>query len=105
MTPELLSELVSKRVVGIDIAVIQLGLGRDAKDAAVTIRTHLIDLLGLLDRNAGLDAAADDLDRCVRTVVAARDRGTIEDRHVRLLGEAHARFRVRFEAAGGIFTE
>lgn len=105
MTPELLSELVSKRIAGIDMAVIQIGLGRDVKDAEVTIRAHLIDLLGLLERNAGLDAAADDLYKCVRAVVVARDSGSIEDRQLRLLGKAHARLRDRLTAAGVIFTE
>ena len=105
MTPELLRKVVSKRISGIDIALIQIGLGRETKNAVVTIRAHLIDLLGLLDRNAGLDAAADDLYRCVRAVVAARDRGIIDDWQVRMLGKAHARLRDRLKGAGVLFIE
>ena len=54
MTTELLSELLSKQVAGLEIALIQIGLGRDAKDGAQILRAHLIDLLSLLDRNTGL---------------------------------------------------
>ena len=105
MTPEPLRELLTKRIAGIDIALIHIGLGCDSTDAAETLRAQLIEVLGLLDRNSGLDAAADDLFRCVRAVVAARARGTIEDWHVRLLGKAHARFRARLEGAGALFIE
>ena len=100
MTPELLNELVGKRVAGIDAALIQIGLGRDAKGAAANIRAHLIDLLALLDRNPGLDAAVDDLQKSVHAVVEAGDRGGADDRQTRLLTEAHSRFRTRLAAAG-----
>lgn len=99
MTPERRNVLVRERVEGIDTALIQIGLGRDAKAAAETIRAHLIDLLGLLDRNSGLDAAADDLHRSVQSVVEAGTSGRVEDRQARLLGEAHSRFRNRLQAA------
>lgn len=100
MTPELLKELVGQRVAGIDAALIKIGPGRDAKDAAVTNRAHLIDLLGLLDRNPGLNAAADDLQKSAHAIVEAGDRGGVEDRQMRLLTKAHTRFRARLEAAG-----
>lgn len=97
MRPEQLNELV----VGIDAALIQIGLGQNAKDAAVTIRAHLIDLLALLNRNSGLDAAADDLQKSVHTVVEAGERSGADDRQLRLLTEAHVRFRDRLAAVGG----
>ncbi|GJD95024.1 hypothetical protein [Methylobacterium iners] len=100
MTPELRHELVSRRVEGIDAALLQVGLGRDAKDAALTIRAHLIDLLSLLDRNPGLDAAADDLQRSVHDVMEAGARGKVEDRQLRLLSKAYERFQSRLEAIG-----
>ncbi|GJD96916.1 hypothetical protein [Methylobacterium iners] len=104
MTPELRQELVSRRVEGIDAALLQIGLGRDAKDAALTFRAYLIDLLGLIERNPGLDAAADDLQKSVHAVVEAGESRGIEDRQARLLVEAHARFRARLEAAGVEFN-
>lgn len=106
MTPELLDELLSKRVVGIDKALIQISQSRDAKDAALTIRAHLIDLLSLLDRNPGLDAAADDLYKSVTAFVEAGAYGaSAEDRQERLLAEAYARYRERLEAAGVEFIQ
>jgi hypothetical protein len=101
MTPELRDEIVSKRIVGIDSALIQISQDHDAKGAAVTIRAHLIDLLGLLDRNPGLDAASDDLYKSVMAIVEASAHGSgAEDRQVRLLAEAYARYRDRLGAAG-----
>ena len=98
MTPKLLNELLSKRIVGIDAALIRISENKNAKDEALTIRTHLIDLLALLDRNPGLDAAVDDLHKSIQAFVAAG--AGVEDRQTRLLGEAYARFRNRLEAAG-----
>ena len=101
MTPELLNELLSKRILGIDKALIQISQSRNAKDAALTIRVHLIDLLSLLDRDPGLDAAADDLCKTVMAFVEAGAYGrSAEDRQERLLAEAYARYRDRLEAAG-----
>lgn len=99
MTPELRNELVSTRVNGIDAAMLRIGLGRDAKDAALTIRAHLIDLLGLLERNPGLDAAADDLQKCVRVVVEGDPSG-VEPRQLRLLNRAYERLQGRLAAVG-----
>ena len=106
MTPERLNELLSEQVVGIDKALIQISQSRNAKDAAVTIRAHLIDLLSLLDRNPGLDAAADDLDKSVMAFVEAGAYGrSAEDRQERRLADAYAHYRDRLEAAGAIFTK
>ena len=92
MTPELLNELLSNRVLGIDKALFQISQSRNAKDAALTIRVHLIELLSLLDRNPGLDAAANDLDKSVMAFVEAGGYGArAEDRQERLLAEAYAR--------------
>ena len=101
MTPELFDEHLNNRVVGIDKALFQISQSRNAQDAAVTIRAHLIELLSLLDRNTGLDAAADDLYKSVMAFVAAGAYGSsAEDRQERLLAEAYARYRDRLEAAG-----
>lgn len=101
MTPQLLNELLSSRVLGIDKALIQIRQSRGAKDAAVTIRAHLIDLLSLLDRNPGLDAAADDLYKSVAAFVEAGGHGASADgRQERLLAEAYARYRTRLDGAG-----
>ena len=101
MTLELREELLNNRVVGIDKALFQISQSRDAKDAALTIRAHLIDLLSLLGRNPGLEAAADDLSKTVMAFVEAGAYGrSAEDRQERLLAEAYARYRERLEAAG-----
>ena len=101
MTPELRDELLNNRVLGIDKALFQISQSRNAKDAALTIRAHLIDLLSLLDRNPGLEAAADDLSKTAMAFVEAGAYGaSAEDRQERLLAEAYARYRDRLEAAG-----
>ncbi|MFC5552893.1 hypothetical protein [Methylobacterium iners] len=104
MTTELRQELVSRRAEGIEASLLQIGLGRDAKDAALTIRAHLIDLFGLLTRNPGQDAAADDLRKSVHSVVKAGEGPGVDDRQARQLAQAHARFRARLVAAGVDFN-
>ena len=105
MTPELLNEHLNNRVVGIDKALFQISQSRNTIDAAQAIRAHLIELLSLLDRNAGLDAAAKDLDNSVMAFVEAGGHGArAEDRQERLLAEAYARYRDRLEAAGVEFV-
>ena len=101
MTLELREELLNNRVVGIDKALFQISQSRDAKDAALTIRAHLIDLLSLLGRNPGLEAAADDLSKTIMAFVQASAYGrSAEDRQERLLAEAYARYRDRLETSG-----
>lgn len=105
MTSELRDEFLNNRVIGIDKALFQISQSRNAKDAALTIRAHLIDLLSLLDRNPGLEAAADDLSKTVMAFVEAGGYGrSAEDRQERLLAEAYACYRDRLEAAGVEFV-
>lgn len=98
MTPTLRQDILDDRMRGIRKAVSDLTVGDQVEAAAQTVRANLIDVLSLLDRNPGLDAAADDLHRSVRSAVEAA--GVPSARVLRLLDEALARFEDRLSAAG-----
>ena len=61
MTPALLHEMLADRLNGIEAALARARLGQ--ADAVQALRGHLLDILTLVPRDPGLDAAADDLHR------------------------------------------
>lgn len=98
MKPALRQDLLDDRIRGMRMAVGDLTVGHQVEAAAQTVRANLIDVLSLLDRNPGLDAAADDLHGSVRSAVEAA--GTPSARVLMLPDEALARFEDRLSAAG-----
>lgn len=98
MKPALHQDILDDRIRGIRMAVSDLTVGHQVEAAAQTVRVNLIDVLALLDRNPGLDAAADDLHDSVQSAVEAA--GAPSARVLRLLDEALARFEDRLSAAG-----
>ncbi|MDR7038442.1 hypothetical protein J2X36_003206 [Methylobacterium sp. BE186] len=100
MTPALQAEMLKERMEGIEQSVSRISEGSDPAVEAEHVRANLIDVLGLLGRNPGLDAAADDLHGSVRALITAdANEAGMATRRVRLLQEAHLRFRARLEAA------
>ncbi|MGV7031558.1 hypothetical protein [Methylobacterium symbioticum] len=99
MTPALVSEMLADRLNGIEAALAQVRLGQPS--AVQELRHHLLDILTLVERDPGLDAAADDLHRAARAIVEIEqtDPGA-RARHDRLLGDARRRLLVRLEMAG-----
>jgi hypothetical protein len=80
------------------MAASDLKVGHEVEAAAQTVRANLINVLSLLDRSPGLDAAADDFHASVRSAVEAA--GTPSARVLRLLDEAFVRFEDRLTVAG-----
>ncbi|WP_144766677.1 hypothetical protein [Methylobacterium dankookense] len=99
MTPALASEMLADRLNGIEAALVQARLGQPS--AVQALRDHLLDILTLVERDPGLDAAADDLHRAALAIAETgqADSGT-RARHERLLGDARGRLLQRLEAAG-----
>jgi hypothetical protein len=96
--PALRQDILDDRIRSIRMAVSDLTVGHEVEAAAQTVRANLIDVLSLLDRSPGLDAAADDLHGSVWS--AGEAAGVPSARVLRLLDEALARFEDRLTAAG-----
>ncbi|ACL57731.1 hypothetical protein [Methylobacterium nodulans] len=92
MSPALLLEMLEGRMAAIGQALKRLASDGDAVAEVESIRTNLLDVLQLVERDPGIDAAADDLYECVRAFVQAGegDPGIME-RRKRLLGDAYSR--------------
>lgn len=99
MTPALLCERLGAHLNGIEQALAEIRRSGPAAAGLPALRAELIDLLALLARDPGLDAAADDLHRSARALAEAAC-GTEAARRERTLGEARERFLRHLEAAG-----
>ncbi|WP_191970178.1 hypothetical protein [Methylobacterium planeticum] len=101
MTPAILTETLSARIFAIEGA---LGLIRQRQDVHTqgrNVRAYLMDVLDLVRRDPGIDAAVDDLHRSVCAFVEAEPaEGGVEARRLRLLDDAHSRLLDRLRAAG-----
>ncbi len=95
--PEALQTLVD--LIGQAVARIEQNHG--APDELHTMRAHLVELLRLMERSPGIDAAADDLDAAAAGLVrtTAADGSTALARRQRLLREALQRFQQRLVLA------
>lgn len=101
MTPALLCEMLADRLNGVEAALVRIRLGQEPEPAAQALRTHLLDILGLIDRNPGLDAAVDDLHHAALAMAeAAQAEPATRARCAKRLGEARSRLLQRLEAAG-----
>src|SRR3954469_10112651 len=79
--------------IGRSVACIQAGDGADAE--LRSIRAYLLDVLDLVERDPGIEAASDDLFASA-TALAGADKGT---RMLRLTNEAFLRFKDRLASA------
>lgn len=96
MTP---AEMLSARLSTIENAVKCIMEGQAVAAEAAEVRAALLDVLDLVVRNPGIDAAVDDLYRSVLALVeAAAGQDGVGARRLRLLNEAHTRFRQRLAA-------
>lgn len=91
--------MLADRLNGIEAALARARLGQ--ADAVQALRGDLLDILTLVPRDPGLDAAADDLHQAAlaRAEAGRSEAGKIT-RADRLLGEAWRRFLGRLEAVG-----
>lgn len=96
MTPALLSEMLADRLNGVEAALARARAGQ--MEAVPALRACLLDILTLVARDPGLDAAADDLHRAALAIAEAGPAAGV--RHERLLVDAKDRLLLRLEAAG-----
>ena len=89
-----LAAMLEERIASIEDALTQLGQPEQAQTGLHNLQAHLLNILELIERNAGITAAADDL---LSTATAF-----IEGDHparARLLREAFRRFQERLPSA------
>src|SRR3978361_2127187 len=97
MTPGLHTEMLNDRINAIADAVTRLRQGERIHAEARSVHGNLMEILDLIERNPGVDAAVDDLHRGVCALVEAEPS---EARRVRLICDAYARLLDRLRAAG-----
>jgi hypothetical protein len=101
VTPALRSELLGERLTAIDEALTHIRQGQRAHAEAQNARGWLMDILDLVPRDPGLDAAVDDLHRSICAFVEAEPSTSgRQARRVRLLSEAYSRLLDRLRAVG-----
>lgn len=101
MTPALLCEMLADRLNGVESALARIRDGSDAEAAARALRGDLIDILSLVARDPGLDAAVDDLHVAALSMAgASRANASTWARQERIIERACTRVVERLEAAG-----
>ncbi|KAB1075899.1 hypothetical protein F6X53_24010 [Methylobacterium soli] len=101
MIPSDLTDLLSARIFVIESALGLIRQRQDVNTQGREVRGHLMDVLDLVRRDPGVDAAVDDLHRSVCAFIEAKPaESSVEARRLRLLDEAHTRFLDRLKAAG-----
>ena len=95
------SEAVQAAVELIEEVVAGIEQNHGDPDGLPSLRTHLVELLSLIERSPGVDAAADDLDAAATGLMNTRAADGPGDlvRRRRLLWEAFQRFQQRLARA------
>ena len=96
MTDRTFRSALEEMLGSIERAIEKVGAGEGPEPELHSVRTCLLDVLELVERDPGIVAASDDLDNVAREVAAGTDRGP---RMARLLREAFLRFRDRLGSA------
>jgi len=105
MTSALHIELLTERIRIIEEALVHIRSGQKAYGEAQKVRECLMDILDLVPRNPGLDAAVDDLHRHVCAFIEAEPSAVgREARRAAMLSDAYARLLDRLKAAGADLT-
>jgi len=91
---KLLAEMRQERIASIEDALIQIEQREHAQTGLHNLQAHLLNLLELIERDAGITAAADDL----LSAATAFIKGDHPAR-ARLLREAFQRFQDRLQSA------
>ncbi len=95
------SEAVQAAVELIEEVVAGIEQNHGDPNGLPSLRTHLVELLSLIERSPGIDAAADDLDAAATALMNTRSADGSVDlvRRRRLLREAFQRFQQRLARA------
>jgi hypothetical protein len=88
-----------ERLGFLESAVARMAQGVGADAALREIGTFLLDLLTLVERDPGLELAADDLYEAAAILAGGPDPAMADARRWRLLKDAARRFRERLDAA------
>jgi hypothetical protein len=80
----------------IERALDRIDAGEGLEFESLTVRAYLLEVLELVERDPGIEAASDDLYSVARDIACSPDRGP---RKSRLLKEAFLRFRDRLGTA------
>lgn len=95
----LLTEAVQEAMVTIDGILSRLGRSPECEAGLGDLRSQILSILWLVDRDPGIEAAADDLFNAATAVVRVVDDGDSGVRHKRIMNEANLRFRERLRSA------
>ena len=95
----LLTEAVQEANDAIDVILGQLDRTPDSEAGLGDLRAQILSILWLVERDPGIEAAADDLFNAAAAVVRVVDDGDSGVRHKRIMNEASGRFRERLRSA------
>jgi hypothetical protein len=95
----LLNEAIDEALRAIDTALSRLDETAETSAGLNDVRSHILSILWLVERNPGIEAAADDLYQAAAASMRATADAGGASRHRRILGDAAARFRARLALA------
>ena len=95
----LLTEAVDEAIEAIEAILAQLDRTPDSEAGLGDLRSQILSILWLVERDPGIEAAADDLYNAATAVVRVVDDGDSGVRHKRIMNEANLRFRERLRTA------
>src|SRR5215216_286445 len=91
-----LHEVLDETLAFVERALDRIRAGEGAEAELHNVRAYLVNVLDLVDREPGTEAASDDLYEVAAVLAGGTDKGT---RMARLLNEAFLRFRERLALA------
>jgi hypothetical protein len=100
----LLTEAIDEALGSIDVALSRIDAAGETSVEATSaglndVRSHILSILWLVERNPGIEAAADDLYQAAAASLRATADAGSANRHRRILHDATARFRARLALA------
>jgi hypothetical protein len=95
----LLTEAIDEALRAIDSALSRIDETADTSAGLNDVRSHILSILWLVERNPGIEAAADDLYQAAAASMRATADAGGASRHRRILSDASARFRARLALA------
>ncbi|KAB0266365.1 MAG: hypothetical protein K0S56_4334 [Microvirga sp.] len=95
----LMTEALDEAIEAIEVILGQLERTPDSETGLGNLRAQILSILWLVERDPGIEAAADDLFNASAAVVRVVDDGDSGVRHKRIMNEANMRFRERLRSA------
>jgi hypothetical protein len=93
----LLTEALEEALCSIEKTLARIEQAEDVEAGLNDVQSHILSVLWLVERNPGIEAAADDLYRAAAACV--KDKASVGSRHRRIMNDASARFRERLKMA------